>query len=298
MSNSTNNESKPHAKRRGGVITEATLTGLRAALNGMTPREKGAEKAAQALDWMYRWGWTTSSVIATLAGTGRNSALAARLAKNGWAKRQPIRIVSSFHLTPTDILSITPEGVAELVALRGELPFSRQGSVSKRVVKKNVTHDLLVQKLTLMYMGRWPGSENEDLPEGYGPVTEFTTAHQLGEATLGEKIPDAIWCTESGHMLAIELELSPKYGRELDQFIKGHLDLQRRATDPVDGLVTFFASPDTAERYARAMSVGRRVQEWAYDKMRREWWPLPNAPKIELDANFITYEIVLPRAAR
>ena len=296
MLNSTDNEAKaPRGKRRGGVITQATLEGLAAALDGATPRERGAEKAAQALDWLYRWGWSTSSVIATLAGTGRNSALSARMVKNGWAKRHPIRIVSSFKLTPTDIISLTPEGIAELVALRGELPFSKQSSVSKRVVKKNVTHDLLVQKLTLTYMNRWPESAPVVVDDFYGKVTDVETAHQLGETTLGDKKPDAIWTMESGHKLAIELELSPKFGRELDQFIARHVQMQKAETKKVDGLVIFFTSPDSAERYAKAMSFGAQIRQYEYDARAREWWSSPNTPKLRIDADFVTYEVVIPR---
>lgn len=296
MADGTGNENKGAPKRRGGTITRATLTGLAKALDGMTPREKGAMKAAEALDWIYRWGWSTSSVVDSLAGTGRNSGLGARLVKNGWARKAPIRIVSSFRITPRDILTITPEGVAELTALRGELPRSLQSAIGKRAVKKDVIHDLMVQTLTLRFMNRWPGGVPEDLYNHFGLVTDFLSAHQLGDVPNGGKIPDAIWVMQNGDKLAIELELTPKFGRHLDEFIRRHVKLQCQEPKQVDGLITFFTSMATSERYSESMQAGAEIKEWGYDKVRREWSPYRLGQKATIDDSFYFYPFVLEDA--
>lgn len=287
MDDDTELEMRAAPKRRGGVITDATKAGLKAALGDMTPRQLGAQKAAQGLDWVHRWGWSCGAVLSTLAGTGRNSGLGARLVKNGWLRREPIKIVSSYTAVPTDLLTITDAGVIELIALRGELAPSKADAVNKRIDRKNVIHDLKVQRLTLQFMGRLP---DEEIPseffEEYGLVTDFLTAHQHGEASLERKIPDAVWVTESGHTLAIELELTPKYKRELDQFITGHISLQRREVGGMDGLVTFFSSSAAADRYRAAMTPGSQITSWLRDSQKREWYTTSNTPKVVVDDTF------------
>lgn len=287
MEDGNSNDTGEAEKPRGPRITQKTLDGLAAALDGMTPRQKGAEKAAQALEWIYKWGWSTSSVIAQLAGTGKNSALGARLVKNGWAKRQPIRIVSSYKVTPTDILTITPEGVAELTALQDELPRSRNGAVGKRIIKKDVIHDLLVQTLTLQYMDRTLDAIPGPFRERHGVVRGFATAHQISDDIRQRKIPDAIWFMENGKRLAIELELSPKFGRELDVFISRHCEMQKKnAKGRVDGLLTFFSSPYSAERYTDAMKAGVEVKYWLWNPDDLRWYtPLVN-PTFKIPETF------------
>lgn len=280
---------KAAPKRKGGQITEATRRGLEAALDGMTARQKGAEKAGIALDWLYRWGWSTSSLIGDRVGTGRKNTLGARLVKNGWARRQPIRIVSSFRSVPHDILTITPEGVSELIALRGELPHSLGNTIGGSVLKKNVVHDLLAQRLTLQYMGLLPGRVHSEFVEEHGKVIDFSSDRQLGEVTRGVKRADAYWEMESGYRFAVEVERSPKFGKELDQFIAGHVHLQHEdtsiASGGVHGVVTFFLSKDTLKRYNAAMQPGTTVKEWLWDAKQRTWYDLPNAT-IEIPEDF------------
>ena len=296
MDDDSGNENAHTPGRAGGRITEATREGLRAALGEMTPRQKGAEKAAQALDWVYRFGWSSSTVLGNIAGTGRRSALGSRLARNGWLRRQPIRISSSYRVTPTDILTITPLGVAELTALKGELPWSHNGAVAHRVVKKNVVHDLLVQKVTLQYMGKWPDEvPDECISEYYGLVTKFVAEHQFGESTSRVKRPDVIWRMSGGLRLAVEVELSPKYGRELDQFIAGHVRMQQSDDDSVHGLVVFFASEAALDRYTAAMSHGSLIRDWLWDKDQREWYSPPDLPRVEIGEHFRFIPILLPR---
>ena len=296
----------PHVKR-GGKISEATKTGLAIALKKMkrdgtltpddeiSPQELGALRAAQALDWVYRWGWSTSTMIADLAGTGKHSGLATRLVKNGWFKREPIRIVSSYRGTPMDIITLTPEGVAELVNLRGELPWSSVAAVGVRAVKKNVVHDLIVQRLTLGHLRR----ALEELFVASGRVTDFESAHQHSGEESGDKIPDAIWITENGSRIAIELELSAKFGRHLDEFIGRHVKMQEQGHRlGVDGLIVFFASAATEVRYELAMAPGTKVREWGFDTKKRIYYP-HEVSRIVIDADDFRYRgFVLPPLAK
>ena len=262
---------------------------------GKSPRARGLEKAAEGLSWIYEWGWTTSAILGHVTGTARGTALAARLEQNGWIRRVPIRIVSHFRIAPTDVLTITHEGVAELTALLGELPRTTRTPWIGRVPKTNIIHDLLTQQLTLEYMGRVVGASlDQAIIQEHGLVTSYYTPLHPDLDTAEGKRPDAIWMMEDGCQLAIEVELSPKWDRELDQFVMRHLELQRRENNPVWALATFFTSEQTAERYRAAMRLGAQVKPWLWDKTDRKWSPATITSRDIIDDQFVVYTVVLP----
>jgi len=50
--------------------------------SGITTRELGRERIRLALDWVYRWGWSSPSTIDLLSGAQRRG-LSAKLVKSG-----------------------------------------------------------------------------------------------------------------------------------------------------------------------------------------------------------------------
>ena len=266
---------------------------------GTSPRARGIEHATEALSWIYIWGWTTSTILGHVTGIARGTVLAKRLEKNGWIKRVPIRIISSFRVVPSDVITITHEGVAELTTLLGELPRTTKSPWIGRVPKKDLIHDLLVQQLTLEYMGRIPGADLDPaIIEEHGLVKSYRTPlHPEVDTGEGKKV-DAIWIMSDGCRLAVEVELSPKWDRELDQFISGHRELQRREHNSVWGLVVFFGSKKTAERYSKAMLPGAQVKPWIWTKEERKWYPGMITPRDIVDVGFMSYAVVLPSPRR
>jgi len=263
---------------------------------GTSPRDRGLEKATLALQWIYVWGWTSSTVLGYVTNTARGTVLAARLEANGWIRRAPIRITSYYHIAPSDVLTITDAGVAELTALLGELPRTTRSAWTDRVPKKDIIHDHWVQQLTLAYQGRIPGANlDQAIIQEHGLVKDFYTPLHPDLGTAEGKRPDTVWVMEDECLLAIELELSPKWSRELDQFVSGHLELQRREHNPIYALVTFFTSADTAKRYRQAMLPGAQVQPWLWDGQYRKWSPAMVTPRDIVDDNFYLYTVVLPK---
>lgn len=266
---------------------------------GTSPRARGIEHATQALSWIYIWGWTTSTILGHVTGIARGTVLVRRLEKNGWIKRVPIRIISSFRIAPSDVVTITHEGVAELTTLLGELPRTTKCPWIGRVPKKDLIHDLLVQQLTLEYSGRIAGANLDPaIIEEHGLVKSFRTPLHPEVDTGAGKKPDAIWIMSDGCRLAVEVELSPKWDRELDQFVSGHVELQRRKKNAVWGVVTFFTSERTAERYRKAMLPGVQVQPWLWSKDDRKWSRMMITPRDIVDDQFMHYAVVLPGHGR
>lgn len=266
---------------------------------GKSPRARGIEKVTEALRWIYIWGWTTSVILGHVTGTVRGIALVKRMEKNGWIKRVPIRIASHFRIVPCDVVTITHEGIAELTTLLGELPRTTKSPWIGRVPKKDLIHDLLVQQLTLEYMGRIPGANLDPVIfQEHGLVKEFLTPlHPLVDTGESKK-PDAIWGTEDGCTFAVEVELSPKWDRELDQFVAGHLQLQTKEQNAVWGLVVFFTSERTAKRYRQAMLPGAQVQPWKWFKEDRKWSRMMITDRDVVGDQFMAYTVVLPNTSQ
>ena len=292
-------DEKSNEKQELSVARKAAVERMQAGVqamvaSGKSPRARGIQKTTAALYWIYSWGWSSSYILGHLTGTARGTALAIRLEANGWIKRTPIRIVSHYQVAPSDVLTITHAGVAELTVLLGELPRTVRSSWTDRVPKKDMIHDLRVQQLTLEYMGRCPGAcLDPAIIQEHGRVKTFMTPLHPELGTSEVKRPDAIWVMEDGCWLAIELELSPKWDRELDQFTSRHIDLQRREVKPIYALVTFFASSATEKRYREAMRPGAPVKPWHWDANYRKWSPMMLTPRDLVPDDVLLYTGVL-----
>lgn len=251
----------------------AARDAARAKLAGRSPRAVGVEKNQAGLRWVYRWGWSSATIIDAIATPGRRG-VAARLLKAGLLEAHPCPGAGGIKGVPLQVLTLTPSGVAEVEATisdEGLLPYPEDGS--RLVIWRQLRHDIVVQNATAT---RMTGSR----------ITEYRTPRELAEKSeSGKKQPDGVWLMPDGRRLALELELTAKVGRELDQTVLGILTGIRpaepergREAGPFDLVGILSQSSAILNRYRSALTPGATLTTWSRDASRH--WQQSGSIKI------------------
>jgi len=163
---------------------------------GITPQQASSTKIKTALQWLLLCHYSTEANVRRKLGISETGYLA-QLQKKGL-----VRAVQAPSIRCNKVYMLTEDGLAKALSLSEELVDydTDSGSIVHRLVK----HQLAVQQAILA------------LPN----ITEFRPERLIHEADLsGKKRPDALVRTAAtqGHWAALEVELTPKRGRDLDQ---------------------------------------------------------------------------------
>jgi hypothetical protein len=109
-----------------------------------------------------------------------------------------------------------------------------------------------------------------------GAIVGYETERMTGEADVaGEKRPDVIWHLADGDSMAVEIELSAKWDRKLDEFVLAIVralqskDLQTPARFSRFAIVT--DSKAILKRYQEAMTPGAKLTYWKKDGATGRW---------------------------
>lgn len=235
----------------------AQLADARAALaaTGMSPRELAHENRADILHWLFRWGISSVSILNSVLekNAGR---IVNRLVDRGW-----LHSTKTQSGIPASFVTLTELGLAEATRhAEKQVPYPELDP--SRVKQHLLRHNLLVQRLT---------SDAWDLEE----ISGFETEREISTAgdKPGIKRPDAVWFTKDGRA-AIEVELSGKWERDLDQFILGIvmalIETENRPRR-FDRFIIFSDTPAILKRYKTAMSAGSSLNIWKKNT-RGRWY--------------------------
>ena len=222
-------------------------------LGDQTPQERSILNHRIAVDWVYRFGFTSSQVL-RLCLNKESSSWTSVAVSRGW-----LRSTRTESGVPNVIYTLSETGL-ELAHHHATklLPYVEIDPY--RVNQSKIRHDLLVQKLSIAAMRE-------------GAIVKVTTERELNEGDQrGQKRPDAIWHLSDGKQLGIEMELSAKWGRKLDDFICGivsSLDPQR-SNDRLDSFSVITDSEAICARYRDAMKSGAPMRRWK--KNARQHW--------------------------
>ncbi len=222
-------------------------------LGDETPQERCLTNRRIAVDWIYRFGFTSSQVLRQCLNKE----------SSGWASvavaRGLLRSTRTESGVPPVIYTLSETGL-ELAHHHATrlLPYAEIDPY--RVNQAKIRHDLLVQKLTITAL-------REEV------ITKVSTERELNEGDQrGQKRADAIWHLPDGRRLGIEMELSAKWERKLDEFICGvasALDPER-GPDRLDGFSIITDSEAICKRYRQAMRPGEPMRRWK--KSARQHW--------------------------
>lgn len=238
----------------------AHLAKARESLVGSNPRAVGARKTELALDWVYRWGWSCPSIL-DLVTSGTRSGLSARLVRQKLVTSTKTESGGGAKGVPTQMLTLTSLGLDQVERMREDLiqyeidPY--------RIDQSKLRHDFLAQKATVNSMNA-------------KTISDFKTPYELAaKSEKGMKQPDVLWVRPDGQRMGIEVELSAKWDRKLDQFILGCvLSLRKDPNNPrineVDSIALVSDSKAILKRYSEAFKPGSALPIW--EKNERGFW--------------------------
>lgn len=246
-----------HVKKEMTQEAKARLSAARAAM-GSSPRARGAEKMRIALDWIYRWGWSSPAVL-DLATNGTRTGLAARLTRSKLIKSTKTESGGSEKGIPVYVLTLTTVGLDAVERLREDLIQYELDPY--KIDQTKLRHDELAQRATANALKN-------------GSITDFRTPKELAaKSEKNVKQPDILWIEKSGQRMGIEVELSAKWDRKLDQFVFGCLKSLSDDAQPmqkVDVVAVISDSKAIIKRYKEAFSPGSKIGIWT--KNERGFW--------------------------
>lgn len=209
------------------------------------------------LQWLYRWGFSTSDILSNLLGRA-NKSHARRLTKDGWLQSVSIKGYPTYYV-------LTPKGLAEIVYQSNDL-IEYKESDPYRVHLPTLHHYLLAQAETLAAMR----SGNYD-----GYLTERMYRSFINEDALPTKQVDVILLSQvesefqkiAYEFTGVEIELTPKWGAHLDQFICHIIDDIQNGR--LHNFLCISNSTVVLERYETAFTPGKKIARWQRNKVGR-----------------------------
>lgn len=243
----------------------AKLVLARAALNGQSPRSIGAQKQRVALDWIYRWGWSSSTILDLATGGGRTG-LAVRLVKNGLLASTKTES-GGVKGSPNNLLTLTPKGLDE--AERHCMDLIQYEIDPYRIDQSKLRHDSLAQRATATSLTS-------------GTITHFKTPKELAAKSNKEtKQPDVIWIEKDNRRIGVEIELSAKWERKLDQFVNSciiSMSTDAHEVNVVNKIYLVSDSKAIITRYREAFTPDRIFKLWF--KNDRGFWMSDKSKKV------------------
>jgi len=246
---------------------EASAT-MAAKFFGQSARQRGFDKQRLALDWVYRWGWARPGTIEKVGGASR-SGLAARLVRNGLLEETKTFCGGAHEGVPAKIMRLTQAGLEEVERTREVLlPYDfgagRSWIDGLRKFQKAQTATL--------------GALNA------GRITGFQVEKEMAPMSFsGVKQPDVAWVVDNA-LVGIVVELSAKWDRNLDAFVRGCVNMLL----PADGQPAHFGSIAVVsdsdvilKRYSRAFQPGELYKVWKKDA--RGYWGVADTRAIPSD---------------
>lgn len=237
--------------------TSVARSVLKQKLAGQSTLERGRARTLTALTWIYRWGWASSTTLEILVGT-RRSGLAQRLIKNGLVISTKTRSRRTEKYLPGSFLTLTLDG-KHMVEVHRMEPLQYEHR-PERINQNILLHNEMVQRLTAE---RLASSDIKD----YRSEKEMRARSQNGV-----KHPDAVWLHHCGAKHSIEVELSPKWERDLDVFVLSSLVSLSFKKGPArfDKMIFFTDAPAILKRYQEAFKPGSKF--WAWQKNENGRW--------------------------
>jgi len=236
--------------------TAAARAVLAIKLGGLSSLDKGKERTRKAVEWIYRWGWASPTTLEILVGTQR-SGLALRLIKNQLVVITKTLSRRTEKFLPGTFLTLTPTGkhLAE-VNREFQMPYECR---PERINQNHLLHDEMAQRATAERLAA-------------GTIADYMTEREMqGRSMNCVKNPDVGWIYPDGLKVSVEIELSPKWERDLDTFVHSTLVSLSTKSGPArfDRMVLVTDSPAIFKRYQAAFLPGETYSLWKKNEKGR-----------------------------
>jgi hypothetical protein len=228
---------------------------MKLAKSGKSPNALAEESRRRACQWIYHWGYTSAGIIQYLLGR----------TAGGYAQR----LVRQGILTQTKTASGKPAAIFTLTTIGLEIAENQADCLMRyseldpqKVNQQLIRHNLLAQEITMKAIRS-------------GKITGYETERMFvaDRDQLGIKRPDVVWLTSSGQRLGIEIELSAKWGRDLDEFVLGIARGLAESAEQSAKYNRFVVASDCRaiiDRYVQAVSPGAILNSWKKNE-RKHW---------------------------
>lgn len=224
-------------------------------LGGESPRARGERKRRRVLNWLYRWGYSSAEIIRQVAGQ-QAKGYASGLAKKGWLVE-----TKTESGTPRFLYTLSRAGLQEAERLSNDL--LRYPEIDPyKINQQQIRHYLIAQQATVNALA--------------GAIADYRTERQIDQSgdQPGQKRPDVVWQLPEGRgKMGVEIELSAKWDRRLNEFIFGIARALQHKTDKPAEYQRFAVvsdSPAIIRRYQAAMEPGADLPIWK--KNQRAHW--------------------------
>jgi len=176
--------------------------------------------------------------------------LALRLVKNNLLVSTKTLSRRTEKFLPGTFLTLSPTGrhLAE-VNRESQMPYECR---PERINQNHLLHDEMAQRATA-----------ERLADG--TITDYITEKEMqGRSMNCVKHPDVAWVFPDGLKVSVEIELSPKWERDLDVFVHSTLVSLSKKDGPArfDRMVLVTDSPAILKRYQAAFLPGASYSLW------------------------------------
>ncbi len=233
-------------------------------LGGESPHARGEKKRRRVLCWVYRWGYSSAEIIRQVAGQ-QAKGYASGLVKKGWL----VETKTESGL-PRYTYTLSETGQQEAERLADDLHRYPEAD-PYRINQQQIRHYLLAQQATVNALAA-------------GTISGYRTERMFDEAgdKSGEKRPDVLWLLPTGQQIGVEIELSAKWDRRLNEFVLGIARaLQAASIDQpaqYQRFVVVTDSPSIARRYKAAMQPGVELPIWK--KNARAHWEVAKVAQV------------------
>ena len=224
---------------------------------GKSPRELGELALRKTIDWIYKWGFTSSGVVLDLLQRTAGG-YSQKLSRQGW-----LIATKTESGIPSHYFTLSQAGLQE--AERRSETLCRYPEINCfKVNQKLIRHDLLAQESTINSLNR-------------GAILGFETERMFmknGDAR-GIKHPDVVWLLHSGARVGIEIELSSKWDRDLHEFILQIAHALHSSSEKPARFDRFAIISDSSaiiKNYKEAMAPGASLPVW--QKNSRGHWAI------------------------
>lgn len=221
---------------------------------GTNSRKIGREKDFKALHWVYRWGWSSASLIDHVASPGRRG-LAQRLVKRGLLEESINPAIAVEKAMPRRIMTLTDLGQM-LVENDIEVDELLDQDRTNEIPWHQLLHDAAVQRATAF---------NKNLL-GFRTPKEIAT-----KSSKGIKQPDAIWIIGNNLKMGVEVEINKKkIGRELDNSMKSICMAVTEKTESQLDLISIFSPSDSILNFYKILlQPGKKINRWKRNSARQ-----------------------------
>lgn len=225
-------------------------------------RQVGREKMLAALLWVYRWGWASPTTVG-LVGDDNQAGLAARLVKRGFLAKTRTESGGGQRDVPAYMLTLTELGLHEVERSFTDpdelLPYEID---PYRINQALLRHDNMAQTATAKALAS-------------GAISGYQTERELRQRSQdGVKQPDVVW-HQGSERIAVEVELSAKWERDLDQFVRSCIWAMAKGKNGepprFQRIALVSDAPAIVARYKRAFAPGAAYGVWKRDEKSRHW---------------------------